>query len=121
MNILLWALQIFLGVHTAVGAVWKLSNSQQAVPSLGAIPHGVWVGLSVVDLLAAVALILPAFHRSLGVLAPSAAVYVAAEMLVFCAVHLASGETNHSPVVYWLVVAAVCGFIAYGRFVLKPH
>ena len=120
MNILLWALQILLALHTATGAWWKFSNTQQAVPSLGAIPHGVWLGLSVVDLFAAVCLILPAFSRSLGVLAPIAAVYVAAEMLLFCAVHLNSGETNHSPVVYWLVVAAVCGFIAYGRFVLRP-
>jgi len=27
---------------------------------------------------------------------------------------------NYEPVIYWLVVAAIFAFIAYGRFVLKP-
>ena len=27
---------------------------------------------------------------------------------------------NYGPMIYWLVVAAICAFIAYGRFVLKP-
>ena len=43
-----------------------------------------------------------------------------AEMLLFSAVHLASGDANHGPMIYWLVVAAICAFIAYGRFVLRP-
>ena len=120
MNTLLWALQILLALHTAVGAVWKFSNSEQAVPSLSALPHAVWLGLSVVELLCAVALVLPMFQKSLGAWAPIAATVIAAEMLLFCGVHLASGDTNHGPMVYWLVVAALSGFIAYGRFVLKP-
>jgi hypothetical protein len=54
----------------------EVFHSEQTVPSLSAIPHGVWLAMSVVDLLCSVALI--------------------------------------------LVVAAVCAFIVYGRFVLKP-
>ena len=46
MNILLWVLQILLALHTAMGAVWKFSNSEQTVPSLKAIPHGAWLTLS---------------------------------------------------------------------------
>lgn len=120
MGILLWVLQIFLALHTAMGAVWKFSNSEQTVTSLQAIPHGVWLALSVIELALAVSLILPAFKKSLGKLVPLAAAGIAAEMLVFCIVHLASGEVNNSPMVYWLVVAAVCAFLAYGRFKLKP-
>jgi hypothetical protein len=120
MNVLLWVLQVLLAVHTAVGAVWKYSNAEQAVPSLSAIPHGVWLGLGVVELLCAVGLIAPALTRSLGTLAPVAASLVAAEMLFFCAVHLRSGATDHGPLVYWLVVAAIGVFIAWGRFSLKP-
>lgn len=42
------------------------------------------------------------------------------EMLLFCGLHLYSGDTNYGHIIYWLVVAAISAFIAYGRFVLKP-
>ena len=74
MNILLWILQILLALHTITGAVWKFSNSEQAVPSLKAIPHAVWLGMIVIELLCSVGLILPAFNKSLGKLAPFATV-----------------------------------------------
>jgi hypothetical protein len=120
MNILLWVLQILLAVHTVIGAVWKFSNSEQTVPSLSAIPHGAWLAMSVVELACALGLILPAFHKPLGILAPVAAAFIAAEMLLFCGLHLSSGDANYGPMIYWLVVAAICAFVAYGRFVLKP-
>jgi hypothetical protein len=120
MNILLWVLQILLAVHTVMGAVWKFYNSEQTVPSLKAIPHGVWLGLSVFELLCSIALILPLFNKSLAILAPIAAVCIGAIMLLYCVLHLYSGEANHGEMIYWLVVAAICAFIAYGRFVLKP-
>ena len=120
MNILLWVLQILLALHTVMGAVWKFSNSEQTVPSLKAIPHGVWLAMSIFELLCSLGLILPAFNKSLAILAPIAAACIAAEMLLFCGLHIYSGDTNYGPMIYWLVVAAICAFIAYGRFVLKP-
>jgi hypothetical protein len=120
MNIALWILQVLLALHTVIGAVWKFSNSEEAVGSLRAIPHPVWLGLSVVEIGAAACLVLPLLSRSLGALAPVAAAVIAAEMLIFSVVHLRSGETNNSPVVYWMVVAVVCAFVAYGRFALRP-
>jgi hypothetical protein len=120
MNIFLWVMQVLLALHTIAGAVWKWSNSEQTVPSLSAIPHGIWLALSVVELLCAAGLILPAFSKRLRRLAPLAAVLIAAEMLLFCLVFLLSGATTYSEVVYWIVVAAICAFIAYGRLVLKP-
>jgi hypothetical protein len=119
-NILLWILQILLALHTAIGAVWKFSNPEQTVPSLKAIPHGVWLGMSVIELLCSVCLILPALYKPLAILAPIAAVVIAVEMLLFCGLHLAAGDPNYGPMIYWLVVAAFCAFIAYGRFALKP-
>jgi hypothetical protein len=121
MNILLWILQILLALHTVMGAVWKFSHSaEQTMPSLKAIPHGVWLAMSVVELLCAVGLVLPALNTSLAILAPIAAACIAAEMLLFCALHIYSGDASYGPMIYWLVVAVICGFIAYGRFVLKP-
>ncbi|MGH8221542.1 MAG: DoxX family protein [Woeseiaceae bacterium] len=121
MNILLWVLQVLLALHTAVGAVWKFSNSaEQTMPSLGAIPNGAWLAMSVIELLCALGLILPVFNKSLGPLAPIAALLIAAEMLLFCVLHVSSGDSSYGPMIYWLVVAAICAFIAYCRFVLKP-
>jgi DoxX-like family len=124
MNILLWILQILLALHTVMGAVWKFSHSaEQTMPSLKAIPHGVWLAMSVFELLCSVGLILPAFNKPLAILAPIAAACVAAEMLLFSGLHIYSGGArarNNAPMFYWLIVAAICAFIAYGRFVLKP-
>jgi hypothetical protein len=120
MNVLLWVLQILLTVHTIMGAVWKFSNSERAVPSLKVIPHGAWLAMSVFELLCSLGLILPAFYELLAVLAPIAAACIAAELLLFSALHLKSRDANLGPMIYWLVVAAICALIAYGRFVLKP-
>ncbi|GMV90619.1 MAG: hypothetical protein AMXMBFR82_03970 [Candidatus Hydrogenedentota bacterium] len=120
MNVFLWVLQILLALHTAMGAVWKFSHSaEQTMPSLKAIPQGVWLSMSAVELLCAAALIVPAFYKPLAMLAPIAALAIAAEMLLFTAMHLYSGARDFEPIIYWLVVAVLCGFIAYGRFVLK--
>lgn len=118
MNIVFWILQAALALHTMLGALWKFSNGPQTVPSLQAIPHGAWLALSVIELFCAAGLLLPALHKPLGVLAPIAATCLAAEMLLFTGVHLASGKEG--PVAYWLVAAAICAFLAFGRFVLKP-
>lgn len=121
MNIFLWVLQVLLALHTAIGAVWKFSHSaEQTMPTLKAIPHGAWLSMSVLELFVSLALILPAFYKPLAVLIPIAALCIAAEMLLFTVLHLSSGDSNPGPIIYWLTVAVVCAFIAYGRFVLKP-
>ncbi len=120
MNIFLWVLQILLSLHTLMGAVWKFSNSEQAVASLKALPHGVWLAMGVLEFLLAAGLVLPVVSRSAAGLVPLAAACIAGEMLVFSAVHLFSGEAGHGPMIYWLVVAAICAFVSYGRFALSP-
>lgn len=121
MNILLWVLQGFIALHTAIGAIWKFFNSAgQTMPAFAVIPHGVWLSMSIIELFCAVALIAPAFSKSFAIMAPVAAIVIAAQMLMFCGLLLYFGDTNYSPMIYWLVVAAICAFIAYGRFVLRP-
>ncbi len=120
MNILLWVLQILLALHTIMGAVWKFSNSEQTVGSLKTIPHGIWQALIVIELLCSLGLILPALNKHLAILAPIAAICIAAEMLLFAGTNIFSGDPDNGKMMYWLVVAVFCAFIAYGRFVLKP-
>lgn len=121
MNIALWILQIVMALHTAAGAVWKFSHSaEQTMPSLKAIPRGVWLSMSVLEIACAACLILAGFYEPLAVLVPAAAIVVGLEMLAFCGMHLASGGGTFGPMIYWLVVAVVMAFIAYGRLALSP-
>ena len=115
MNIALWALQILLALHTLVGALWKLSSSEEAVPSLAALPHAVWLGLAGLEVICAAGLLLPAFGARFRAVAPVAALVIAGEMLLFCVVHLFSGVAEHGELVYWLVVAGLSGLVAFGR------
>ena len=83
MNIFLWILQILLALHTVMGAIWKFSNSpEQTMPSLKAIPNGVWRFMSFIELLCGVALILPVISSTMAILSPVAALFIAAEMLL---------------------------------------
>jgi hypothetical protein len=115
MNIVLRVLQVVLGLHTLTGAVWKASNAESRVPSLAALPHAVWLGLGVVEVACAFALMVSGLVASAGRWVPAAAGFVVAEMLLFTAVHTASGSTEQSQVVYWLVVAGLSAFVALGR------
>jgi peptidoglycan/LPS O-acetylase OafA/YrhL len=76
--------------------------------------------MSVIKLLCSLCLILPAFNKPRVILAPIAAACIAAEILLFSGLHIYSSDANYGPMIYWLVVAAICAFIAYGRLVLKP-
>ena len=64
--------------------------------------------------------VLPECGRFRWWVAPIAAAVIAAEMLLFCALHLQSAEGSRGELIYWLVVVAICAFVAYGRFALKP-
>ncbi|MBX7097058.1 MAG: DoxX family protein [Myxococcaceae bacterium] len=116
MNALLWVFQILLALHTLMGAVWKVTNSEQSVPSLSALPHAAWLALIGVEVLCAVGLVLPALVKPLAKFALVAAAALVVEMLLFSVLHLASGSTQHGEMIYWLVVAGFAGFIAVGRW-----
>jgi hypothetical protein len=121
MNALLWILQVVLALHTATGAAWKLSHSPaQTMPAFAPIPGGVWSGMAVVELLCALALLAPVFRRRMGRFVPVAAAYVAAEMVLFSVLQLRAGSGDAGSLVYWLVVALVCAFVAWGRRAGRP-
>ncbi len=120
MNIFLWILQAVLAFHTGAGAAWKFSNAEQTVPSLSGIPHSVWLAMAGLEILCAICLVVPAFNKSIGWIVPLAALFIVAEMLVFCGVSLLSGTAVMSEIGYWLVVAALSAFVAYTRFESQP-
>jgi hypothetical protein len=119
MNIFLWILQALLALHTAMGAFWKLShNAEETMPSLKALQPA-WMGMAALEGLCALVLLL-AFLKPLGKLAPAAAALIALEMLVMSGVHLKSGAAGYGPLGYWLTVAVLAGFLAYARVALRP-
>ncbi len=121
MNAFLLILQVLLAAHTAMGAVWKLSHSaEQTMPSLKAIPDPAWLGMAGLELLCALALVIPAVYRPLRLLVPIAASFVALEMLTYTGLHLFSGDGSLGPVIYWITVALICGFIAFKRLASDP-
>lgn len=122
MNILLWVLQILLAVHTLIGAMWKFSNPpEKSMLSLTAIPVGIWKGLSVLEILVAACLVLPLVYKPAAPLVAIAALFIVLEMLTYCGLHLFSDYSKETgPLIYWFVVALICGFIAYGRLKLSP-
>lgn len=121
MNVVLWVLQVLLALHTTVGGVWKFfNNAEQTMHYLKPIPDAMWKGMGVMDLILAACLIIPAFYKPAGICPPVAAICIILEMLLYCGLLLRSGDKNYGPMIYWLIVIALCGFLAYGRFVLSP-
>ncbi len=84
------------------------------VPS--AVPEDV---ICPMEFLCVIGFLLPAFGIRYNAFAAAAAIVIALEMLAFCGVHFVSGTTSYGPVVYWLVVAAICAFVAVRRMAFK--
>ncbi|WP_413578704.1 DoxX family protein [Bdellovibrio sp. HCB290] len=121
MNLTLWVLQILLAIHTGIGALWKFSHSPaETMPSLVLIEPSIWIALAVVEILCALALVIPAMTKRYTQFVPIAAGIIGLEMLTFCLLHFFSGDNSMQPIIYWLVTAAICAFIVYGRMVRRP-
>jgi putative oxidoreductase len=115
MNILLWVLQAALAVLCVSGGIYKITHFedlQAMVASMRALPRGLWLSLGVVEALGGLGVLLPS-------LSPFAAVVVAIESVAVSATYAFHGD--FSPMGFTVVMAALALFIAYGRFVLKPH
>ena len=88
------------------------------VPSFGALPKQVWATLGLIELVCAVALVLPAVLQWRPSLVAVAATILAIESLVFIWVHLHYRETP--AIVMSLMLGLLMAFVAYGRTVLRP-
>ncbi len=120
MNVALWIITGLLAVAFAAGGVSKLIIPEEKI---AALPGGRWVeGFSagfvkatgVLDLLAAVGLILPAALDIAPVLVPVAAVGVV--MLMAGAVIVRLRHGSRKAIVGDAAYLALAGFVAWGRF-----
>jgi len=114
MNILLWVLQILLGLYYLMGGSWMIFKIPGAW--LKFMPKPVWMVLGLLQVLFALGMIVPGATGMLPKLTPIAAVCVAVET-AFVAM-LTKPKFQGA---LWVIVPALLAlFVAYGRFVLMP-
>jgi uncharacterized membrane protein YphA (DoxX/SURF4 family) len=120
MDLALWIIAGLLAVAFLAGGTLKLSLSKE---KLAAAPGGGWVedfsagavkAIGVLEVLAAVGLILPAVLGIAPVLVPLAAVGVMLLMVGAMITHLRRHEAK--VIVANLAYLALAGFVAWGRF-----
>lgn len=124
MNVLLWILQIGLALLCLAGGSYKVTSFNQLakMPATAALPHGVWTGLGVFEMICAVLLIVPAAMKRMPGLTPGAAAALTVEELVLAAIFVRYSRefAATNPLVWAVAIAIVAAFVAYGRFVLRP-
>ncbi len=121
MNVLLWVLQVLAALLYGASGIMKvfmLDKVSEGVQSFGALPREAWMALGVLELVCAVALIVPAAFHWKPTLTVVAATALALESLVFIWVHAQYHEIP--AIVMSGVLGLVMAFIAYGRMALKP-
>jgi hypothetical protein len=121
MNMLLWILQVLAALLYGASGVMKVFMFDKIsgdVPSFGALPREAWMALGILELVCAVALIVPGALRWQPTLTVVAATVLAIESLLFIWVHVTYSEVG--PIIFSAVLGLTMAFIAYGRMVLKP-
>jgi hypothetical protein len=128
MNAIIWTMQVLWGVFfsfTGFGKIMSLSPDvwnqtlHQPVAWFHAVPQGLFVFIGVCEFLGGVGLILPAMTRVKPKLTPLAALGLTLVMIAAAVFHIVRGEFTFF-VPMNLVLGAVTGFIAYGRWIVRP-
>jgi hypothetical protein len=113
MNLLLWVLQILLGLYYLMGGQWMLKNIPAAW--LKILPKPVWMAIGLLQILLALGLVLPGLFGK-PLLISIAAIGVAVETL-FVAVLT---KPKFKGLLWVLIPALLSLFVAYGRSTLSP-
>jgi uncharacterized membrane protein len=121
MNVVLWILQVLLGVMFVFAGVnhgFRQEQAKKQMVWMQALPSGLLTVIGTAEILGGVGLVLPALTNILPVLTPLAAVGLTIVMILAAIFHFRRGE--NSAIVVNLVLGALAAFVAYGRFVLVP-
>jgi putative oxidoreductase len=121
MNVLLWVLQIALAIYFFFTGIIHFSPPP-GLPQPMAWMYDLSAPLHYIsgaaEILAAIGLVLPSVTRIQPRLTPLAAMGLVVVMLLAAVFHLLRGEFPN--IIMNLLLAAVAGFVAYGRTRLKP-
>lgn len=122
MNILLWVLQIILGLYFAAIGVMHFVVPPNLPPPMHwmyELPTWLHYVSGTAEILGGLGLILPAVTRIQTRLVPLAATGLALVMVGAMGYHILRGEVSN--IVMNLFLAILLAFVAYGRWKLSPH
>ena len=121
-NAWLWILQVFCAAIFLGTGVMKLALDRKALGErfewTKTMPDFVIRGIGTLETLGGLGLILPGLTHILPFLTPLAASGLAATMIGATATNIRTG--HRSALALSIPLIFVCGFIAWGRFVLAP-
>lgn len=122
MNIALWIVQGLLAAVFLMAGGLKASRPKEKLiekmASMEDLSAGQIKTIGILELLAAVGLILPQVTQILPILTPLAAVGLILTMIGAAITHLRRGEIQ--AISMNIVLLFLAAFVAYGRFVLSP-
>jgi uncharacterized membrane protein YphA (DoxX/SURF4 family) len=121
MNIILWVLQVVFGLFFLFVGVMHFVLPPNLPAMMGwmyELPSGLHGVSGILEILGGLGLILPGLFRTQTRLTPLAALGLVFVMIGAAVWHITRGELQN--VVQNLVVAALLGFVAYGRWKLSP-
>ena len=121
MKTLIWILQLFLGVYfLAVGILHFIvpDGLPELMSWMYELSQGLHIFSGVAEILAGIGLLLPILVRQLRPLIPLAALGLVVVMIGAVIWHATRGEAVS--IINNLVMAALAGFVAYGRWRLHP-
>lgn len=122
MNVALWIVQILLALAFGLAGFMKATRPKEQLGQ-----QMKWVedfsantvkAIGVVEILAALGLVLPALTGILPILTPLAALGLVLDMIGAAYTHYRRGENQI--IIANLVLLALAAFVAYGRFVAVP-
>lgn len=120
MSIVLWILQVLLGLAFIFAGATKAFQYERAKTMMPWVPHvsrGLVGFIGIAELLGGLGLILPALTGTLTWLTPLAGAALALAMLLAVVFHIQRSDGQIAPSAVLFVLTA---FIAYGRWVIAP-
>jgi hypothetical protein len=121
MNIVLWVAQIVVALYAFLGSAWRFfsyETAAQGVPSVQALPHGVWIVIGVFEVVCALGLILPGLLRQGYHWTYYAAVGLAVEMSLVTLLHVryfGVSPASANPATWTFGLAVLSAMVAWGR------
>lgn len=121
MNIVLWILQILMGLYFVAIGIMHFIVPEGLPPQMGwmyELPAALHWFSGTAEILGGLGLILPGLTKIQTRLTPLAAAGLVLTMLGAAMWHLTRGETQN--IGFNIVLALILGFIAYGRWRMRP-
>ena len=127
MNIALWIVQALLAVMFLMAGLMKASKSKEEIKEAGGEGMA-WVDsvsdsnvrlIGILEILAAIGLILPPLTGILPWLTPLAALGLVLTMIGAASLHAKRGDGTQ-PIVMNMILLLLAAFVAYGRFIAAP-